>query len=205
MTTLSRTTATLATVLFAATVAFAQPAGAPAAKPMTTATPAATASPSPSGFRAELLRQIDENQKKIMDLAAAVPAEKYDWRPAPGVRSVGEVYMHIAGANFLFPSLWGVKPEAGVEPRGFEKQGGDKAKVKETLALSFDHLRRAINGVPEAELGKAIKVFGQEGTVREAMMGASGHLSEHLGQSIAYARMNGVVPPWSAGSGGGGQ
>src|SRR5947209_11821907 len=152
MPTLPKTALTLVAALLAATVAAAQPAAQPAAKPMTTAAPAPTAAAS-TGFRAELLRQIDENQKKITDLAAAMPAEKYTWRPAPGVRSVGEVYMHIAGTNFLFPSLWGVKPEAGVEPRGFEKQGGDKAKVKETLALSFDHLRRAINGVPEAELG----------------------------------------------------
>jgi len=189
MRTLSRTAAALVSVALAAAALPAQP-------------PPAAA---PTGFRAELMRQIDENQKKILDLAAAVPAEKYAWRPAPGVRSVGEVYMHIAGANYLFPSLWGTKPEAGVDPRGFEKQGGDKAKVKETLVASFTHLRNAINAVPEAELEKSIKYFGQTGTVREVMMGASGHLSEHLGQSIAYARMNGVVPPWSAGRGGAGR
>jgi len=189
---LSRTAVPLVSVLLAAAVALAQPAAAPP-----------KSAPAPTGLHAELLRQIDDAEKKIVSLADAVPAEKYAWRPAPGVRSVGEVYMHIAGANYFFPTLWGVQLPSGVDPRGFEKEGGDKAKVKATLQASFAHLRHAVDTT--SDLDKSIQLFGQPGKVRAAMLVAVTHLHEHLGQSIAYARMNGVVPPWSAGTGGAGR
>ncbi|HEX9945478.1 MAG TPA: DinB family protein [Thermoanaerobaculia bacterium] len=151
-----------------------------------------------TGVRAEILRQIDDAQKKLAALADAMPAEKYTWRPGQGVRSVGEVFAHVAGGNYFLPTFWGVKPPAGVDPRGFEKEGGDKAKTVENLKKSFDHARQAIQSVPDADLDKAIKLFGRDGTTREAFMLVATHAHEHLGQSIAYARMNGVTPPWSA-------
>ena len=157
------------------------------------ATPAA-----PAGTRESILFQIDEASKKLMSLAEAMPAEKYTWRPGEGVRSVGEVYNHVAAANYFLPTFWGGKVPAGVDPRTLEKDGGDKAKTIDTLKKSFDSLRQEIQAVPEADLGRKIKMFGQDATVRDAMMVLSSHAHEHLGQSIAYARMNGVVPPWSA-------
>ena len=151
------------------------------------------------GVRAEILRQIDDAQKKLLALANTMPAEKYTWRPGQGVRSVGEVFAHVAGGNYFLPTLWGVRPPAGVDPRSFEKEGGDKTKTIENLKKSFDHARQAIQSVPEADLGKAAKIFDHEGTYREAFLLVASHAHEHLGQSIAYARMNSVVPPWSAG------
>jgi uncharacterized damage-inducible protein DinB len=166
------------------------------------APPAATPKAPVTGFRAEFLHQLEDVQKKIQGLAAAIPAEKYAWRPAPGVRSVGEVYMHIAGANFGLPKmLWGFPPPEGVDPRGLEKLGDNKAKVTEALQTSFVHLRHAVESTPDADLDKTVQIFGQPGTVRAAMFLVANHLHEHLGQSIAYARSNGVVPPWSAGAG----
>jgi uncharacterized damage-inducible protein DinB len=176
--------------------AFAQTAPAPAkADSMAPATPGKA-----KGYRVEFLALLDDVQKKILDLAEAVPADKYAWRPAPGVRSVGEVYMHIAGANYFFPTLWGNKAAAGVDPQGFDKLAGDKAKTIETLKGSFDYLRGAINGASDADLEKPVQFFGRPGTERLIMSVAGNHLHEHLGQSIAYARMNGVVPPWSKGN-----
>ena len=155
----------------------------------------------PEGTRASILSQIDQARDKLLSLADAMPAEKYTWRPGEGVRSVGEVFSHVAAANYFIPTTWGAKVPEGVDPRGFEKEGADKAKTIDTLKKSFANLHQEIEAVPEADLGRKIKLFGQEGTVRDAMMVLSSHAHEHLGQSIAYARTNGVVPPWSAKSG----
>jgi uncharacterized damage-inducible protein DinB len=161
---------------------------------------AAPAAPA-SGFRAEFLRQLDDVEKKLLDLAQAVPQEKYTWRPAEGVRSVSEVYMHIAGGNFFLPRLVGAPPPAGMTreaARDMEKIT-DKAKVVEMLKQSCEHVRQAALNTSDADLDKPVKLFGRDSTAREVFLLMATHMHEHLGQSIAYARMNGVVPPWSAG------
>ncbi|MEA2599114.1 MAG: hypothetical protein QOF89_106 [Acidobacteriota bacterium] len=163
------------------------------AKPAATATGTAAT----GGVKAEIVRSIDDAQKKLVALAEAMPAEKYTWRPGEGVRSVGEVFAHVSGANYFIPTLWGAKPPAGVDPRGFDKEAGDKAKTIDTLKKSFDSVKQAIAAVPDAELGKTVKIFDHDGTVRDVLLIIATHAHEHLGQSIAYARTNGVVPPWS--------
>lgn len=150
-------------------------------------------------MRADILQQVDDAEKKLTALAEAFPAEKYGWRPAEKVRSVGEVFMHVAGGNYFLPTFWGVTPPEGVNPREFEKSGSDKAKVLATMKASFEHARNAIKNAPAADLAKAIKLFGNDSTISQAMLIVATHNHEHLGQSIAYARMNGVTPPWSAG------
>ncbi len=158
----------------------------------------AEAKPAPaSSVKADIVRSLDDAQEKLVALAEAFPAEKYTWRPGEGVRSVGEVFAHVAGGNYFLPTLWGAKPPAGVNPRGFEKEGGDKAKTIDNLKKSFDAVKQTIAAVPEADLDKSVKVFDHEGTVREVLLIIATHAHEHLGQSIAYARTNGVVPPWS--------
>ncbi len=153
----------------------------------------------PAGVRAEIQRQIDDAQKKLVALAEAMPAEKFAWRPGEGVRSTGEVFAHVAGGNYFLPTFWGAKMPEGLDPRGFEKAGSDKAKTIDTLKSSFDHVRQAIAAVPDSDLDRTVKFFGQEGSVRAVMLILASHAHEHLGQSIAYARMNGVKPPWSGG------
>jgi uncharacterized damage-inducible protein DinB len=151
------------------------------------------------GVKGSILFAVDQAQEKLMALANAMPAEKYGWRPGEGVRSVGEVFNHVASANYFFPTLWGGKVPAGVDPQSLEKaMSGDKAKTVDTLQKSFDNVRQAILAVPEADLNRKIKIFGHDATVRDAMMIVVTHGHEHLGQSIAYARSNSVVPPWSA-------
>ncbi len=159
--------------------------------------PAAAPTPPVQALRGAINFSIGQAEKELVSLAEAVPAEKYSWRPAEGVRSVGEVYMHVASANYFFPTFWDVKVPAGVDPRGLEKMGGDKAKVVASLKDSFAHLRHAMDGLSDADLGKPVTFFGHPATVASVVMVAVSHAHEHLGQSIAYARSNGVVPPWS--------
>ena len=156
-------------------------------------------SPSPpeaTGFRAEFLNQLDGVEKKLLDLAEAMPEEKYTWRPGEGVRSVSEAYMHVAGANFFLTGMIGVDPPADVG-RDLEKIT-DKAKVLELLKQSFEHVRQAALKTPDAEMDKPVEMFGRQTTVRDLFLMMALHQHEHLGQAIAYARMNGIVPPWSA-------
>jgi uncharacterized damage-inducible protein DinB len=178
-----------AALLAAALVAWPAAAQAPAAKPVA------------SGVRAEILRQIDEARDKLIALAGATPADKFTWRPNDKVRTVGEVYAHVAGGNYFIPTLWGTKPPEGVDARSFEKEGADKDKTIDRLKKSFEHVHKVIEGTSDADMEKKVKIFDHEGTVREGFMLIASHAHEHLGQSIAYARSVGIVPPWSAGGG----
>lgn len=151
----------------------------------------------PAGFRGDFLKQLDDVEKKVVGLATAMPQEKYTWRPATGVRSNSEVYMHIARANYMIPAAFGIKPPGGMS-RDAEKTVTEKAKVIEMVKASFAHIRKGVTDMPDSELDKEIKLFGQPNTVRGALFLTANHMHEHLGQAIAYARTNGVVPPWSA-------
>jgi len=155
--------------------------------------------PPTTGFRADALANLSEVGEKVEDLAAAIPAEKYGWRPGEGVRSVGEVYMHIAGGNYFILKMAGVEPPSGMgASEDMDKEANDKAKVAEALKQSIGFLRQTITNTADPDLEKKVKLFGQEMTMRGVYMLLIDHLHEHLGQSIAYARMNGVVPPWTA-------
>jgi uncharacterized damage-inducible protein DinB len=150
-----------------------------------------------TGFRADIIGQLAFVEKRIEDLAAAVPAEKYSWRPADGVRSVSEVYVHIIGANYLFMTFVGVKPPMKMDP-GMEKSLTGKDDIAAKFKPSFDHFRNAVMGLSDKDLDKTANVFGNDMSYRNVLITAIAHLHEHLGQSIAYARVNGIVPPWTA-------
>jgi uncharacterized damage-inducible protein DinB len=150
-----------------------------------------------NGFRAEMLGQVSDVEKKIEDLAEAIPAEKYGWRPGEGVRSVSEVFVHIASSNYFMMTFLGVKPPAKMDP-SIEKTVTAKDDVMKLFKPSFDHIRTAILSLSDKDLEKTVEMFGSTVTYRNALVTTVAHLHEHLGQSIAYARMNGVVPPWTA-------
>jgi uncharacterized damage-inducible protein DinB len=151
------------------------------------------AAPAPTGFRAEFLANLDDVQNKILSIAEATPADKFAWRPAPGVRSISEVYMHIAGGNYFLATFVGLP--APRNKGDIEKTVTKKADVIAELKRSFEHLRTAANSVTNLE--KPTKMFGAATTNRGVMITMLSHLHEHLGQSVAYGRMNGVTPPWS--------
>lgn len=158
----------------------------------------AAPAPTPPTFKQVFVNRLDDTEKKLVSLAEAMPQEKYSWRPMEGVRSVSEVFMHEAGANYGFMAMMGVKPPAGVD-RNAEKTVTDKAKVVEALKASFAHVRDAVNGFTDADMAKSVKMFGMTLTQEEALFIMANHMHEHLGQAIAYARTNGIVPPWSKG------
>jgi uncharacterized damage-inducible protein DinB len=126
-----------------------------------------------------------------------MPADKYAWRPAPGVRSVGEVYVHLAVSASTLPSFLGMKRLEGVS-RDSEKTITDKAQVVALLKKAIANAAAAGSAVSDADLDRQVKTYGdQELTERQVLLRILMHMHEHLGQSIAYARMNGVTPPWS--------
>ena len=187
--------ATIAALLIAAAPATAQDhAGHDMAAPST-------------GLRAELIRDIEALEQKYVALAEAMTGH-YAWRPAEGVRSVGEVFSHVAGANFMLPTMLGIEPpesmRASTMPEMMAKMQEieavtDEAEIQETLRHSFMHIKHAVAQVPDGELESMIKLFGADATKRAALLLVVNHMHEHLGQAIAYARSNGVVPPWSGG------
>lgn len=154
-----------------------------------------------AGFKADLLMQIEQVQKQIMSLQDAVPQEKYGWRPAEGVRSIGEVYNHIAFGNYGLLTFGGYNPpeDAGwsMDPAKWDAGVKDKKGIAARLVKSFDHLKATIAKLTDGDLEKEVDFFGNKMTFRSSLLVSFGHLHEHLGQSIAYARSNGVVPPWT--------
>ncbi|HEY4612133.1 MAG TPA: DinB family protein [Bacteroidota bacterium] len=150
-----------------------------------------------ASVQGSFLKQSADMEKKFVDLAGAVPQEKYAWRPAEGVRSVAESFLHVAVGNYITMTVMGGKVPEGVNPRELEKSTTDKAKIVEAVKKSFMALSDYVKSIPDNDLSREVDFFGNKITVLEMVMFASGHQHETLGQSIAYARSNGVKPPWS--------
>ena len=123
-----------------------------------------------SGPRAEFLTELKVEEDKFIRLAEATPADKYTWRPAPDVRSIGEVYLHVAAANYGIPKLIGTPPPARYNPKDFDKSTTDKAKIIETLKDSFNHVRQAVIQMPDADLDKQFDWFGGKNTQRGILL-----------------------------------
>ena len=157
-----------------------------------------------TGFRADLIGQIEYVQKQVLDLENAIPDGKFTWRPNAEVRSISEVYSHIAFGNYLMLKFAGVALPEGISVMGpedetkWEKASTDKKVIAEQLVKSFDFAKSAIGKMSDASLENKVDFFGQKMTTRGVLMVLQSHIHEHLGQSIAYARMQGVVPPWTA-------
>lgn len=160
------------------------------------ATGSAAVAPS-SGPRLEFLDEVSFYEQRFLRLAEAIPAEKYSWRPTEGVRSIGEVYMHVAAGNYNFAKMLGTPVPAGVDPKAMVAAANDKAKVIQGLKDSFAHFRQAVANVKDSELEREQKTPRGQTTVRGSFFLIAGHYGEHLGQSVAYARQIGVVPPWT--------
>jgi uncharacterized damage-inducible protein DinB len=134
--------------------------------------------------------------QQLVALADAIPAEKYSWRPAPGVRSVSEVFMHIALANFSLLSFTGPKMPADMKP-DLEKTVTKKADVIQWLKRSLDAVKTARAHLKPGDLERKVEIHGKTVTVDGMYLRIIVHANEHMGQLVAYARMNGIVPPWS--------
>ncbi|MFZ0770425.1 MAG: DinB family protein [Candidatus Sulfotelmatobacter sp.] len=134
--------------------------------------------------------------QQLIALAEATPAEKFAWRPAPGVRSTNEVYMHIALANFYLLSVTGPKMPADLKEE-MEKTVTSKPEVIGWLKRSLDAVKVAHLAVKPSDLERKVHIYDRDATVDGMYLRIIVHANEHMGQLIAYARMTGVVPPWS--------
>ncbi|HWJ47726.1 MAG TPA: DinB family protein [Candidatus Udaeobacter sp.] len=153
--------------------------------------------PGVTGYRSEVMAEVMVQEDKLTRLAEAIPADKYTWRPGDDTRSFAEVFLHISAANYNLYKLVGTPPPAAIDVKTLEKSTTDKAKVMATLKDSFDHAKKAIKTMSDADLEKSMDWFGGKNTERGILLFIVRHTAEHLGQSIAYARFVGVVPPWT--------
>jgi uncharacterized damage-inducible protein DinB len=149
-------------------------------------------------MKAQSVFDLQDMQKKFVELAGAIPADKFTWRPADGVRSISELFLHVSGANYGIPHMMGVALPAGFDGKTFEKSTTDKAKIIEELNKSFTAAIAVAQGMTNADFAKPEKKLGPDANDGDVIYLLVTHAHEHMGQSIAYARVNGIVPPWTA-------
>lgn len=151
-----------------------------------------------SAFQKELTGLLARNEQQILALAEAIPAEKYTWSPGEGVRSVAGVLLHMASANYYITSGMGFELPAGVDVSKLESLT-DKKEIIEAVKNSFAYLKEKAGLIKDANLGDKFKLPFGEFSKRTGLLILLDHSGEHKGQLIAYARTNGIVPPWSEG------
>ncbi|HET8825668.1 MAG TPA: DinB family protein, partial [Terriglobales bacterium] len=154
--------------------------------------PLAQAQSQPAGLQAAFAKDAGTLSEKFTGLAR-VMSGKYEWKPAQGVRSVADVFNLIVKENGLLAGVLSGTPNTGAKPAPIT----DPEKMQEALKASYVDLQKAITGLSDNDLQAPVKLFGRDMTKLGALMLILEDQHEHLGQSIAYARSNGVVPPWS--------
>jgi len=162
---------------------------------------ASPAADPPPGLWEGYAGEWDHVSHQLVDLAKGIPEEKFAWRPGPGVRSTSEVFMHIAIANYTLLSVTGPPMPPELKSRGAEKAITKKADVIAWLSRSLDAVKNAHAGLSSADLQRKVSIAGKTVTVDGIYLRIIVHANEHMGQLIAYARVNGIAPPWSEGAG----
>jgi uncharacterized damage-inducible protein DinB len=150
-----------------------------------------------------MLLPFDGYAGQVMQLAKAIPSDKYNWRPTPETRSTAEVLAHIAyGVELMVdialeqPSQEDLQKRFPVQ-RSKENEPRTKEQVIALLEQQFAAARKRIEPLRAGLLGRDALFFGRPTTIRGILALVDGHISEHLGQLVVYARVNGIVPPWS--------
>lgn len=157
---------------------------------------APSASAQETTIQTALASDVGTLSEKFVGLAR-VMAGKYDWRPSQGVRSVGEVLNLILMENRMLAGLLTGTGAPGGGMGGRGNQVTDPAQMQEALRTSYEALKQAVAGLSDSELKASVKLFGRDTTKQGAALMLLFDQHEHLGQSIAYARSNSIVPPWS--------
>ncbi len=171
---------------------------------LTIAAAAALVMPAPAAAQsddnavaAELIMHFETSMAKFIGLAEAMPAGSYTWSPGEGVMEVGQVFMHVARYNYMYPSQnMGVPAPAGVDLESMEAVR-DKDAVLRALNESRAYVLESVGTMTPAELAAPTRLYGRDVQKWAVLVQLVSHMNEHLGQSIAYARLNDVVPPWS--------
>lgn len=148
-------------------------------------------------MKGQSLLDLDGVQKKFAELANAVPADKFNWRPSPDSRSFAEVFLHVAGERYQILNLMGATPPASFDGKTFEKSTTDKARIADELNKSWDFAQKTIKGMTNADFARPIPKLGPQANAGDVVYILVADAHEHLGQVIAYARVNGMVPPWT--------
>ena len=160
------------------------------------ATPALAQSAA-TDYRDEFLNHFAGSAQKMEQLSRAVPAELYTWSPGEGVMSIARVYAHIARYNYMYlDEQLGIKAPDGVDWQEFESIT-DKERIVALLAASIAHVKSATRQLSERDLTEKTRLYGRDVPGWAVLSQLIAHMNEHVGQSIAYARMNSIVPPWS--------
>ena len=149
-------------------------------------------------MKAQSVLDLQGVQKKMVDLANAIPAEKFTWRPSPDSRSFAEVFLHVAGERYQILALGGAVPPADFNGKTYEKSTTDKAKIVAELNTTWDFAQKTINGMSNADFAKLLPKLGPQANAGDVVYILVADAHEHLGQLVAYARVNGIVPPWTA-------
>jgi uncharacterized damage-inducible protein DinB len=148
-------------------------------------------------LKAQALLDLQAVNKKCVDLAEALPSDKLTWRPSPDTRSFAEVFLHVAGERYGILSMMGANPPAGFKAREFEKSTTEKDRIVEDLNQSWDFANKTITGMSNADFSKPLPKLGPQATEGDVVYILVADAHEHLGQLIAYARQNSIVPPWT--------
>jgi uncharacterized damage-inducible protein DinB len=148
-------------------------------------------------MKAQSLLDLENVHKKFVDLANAIPADKFMWRPSPDSRSFAEVFLHVAGERYGILGMMGAAPPAGFDGKTFEKSTTDKTRIVEELNRSWEFTQKAINSMSNADFAKLLPKLGPQANAGDVVYILVADAHEHLGQAVAYARENGVVPPWT--------
>jgi uncharacterized damage-inducible protein DinB len=157
----------------------------------------AHAQSAPTDYRDEFLQHFARSSGKVMALAEAVPEDLYGWSPMEGVMHVAQVYMHLARYNFLYlDTSLGIPVPDGIEMSELESIT-DKSRVLDIYERSTEHVRESVTHMTEEDLTATTILYGREVAGWAVLFQLLSHMNEHVGQSVAYARMNGIVPPWS--------
>ncbi len=152
---------------------------------------------SASDYRDEFLEHFERSTRKLTLLSAAIPDSLYRWSPGAGTMSVARVYAHIARYNYLYlDGSLGIPAAPGVDWQNFESIT-EKAQVQEVLAESIAHVRTVVPAMRETDLTRPTMLYGRRVPGWAVLFQLLAHMNEHVGQSVAYARMNSIVPPWS--------
>ena len=149
-------------------------------------------------LKAQSLLDLGRVQKKFVDLANAITADKFTWRPSADSRSFAEVFLHVAGERYGILALMGAPPPAGFDGKTFEKSTTDKARIIAELNRSWEFTQKTINSMSNADFAKLMPKLGPQANAGDVVYILVADAHEHLGQATAYARVNGIVPPWTA-------
>lgn len=164
---------------------------------MLLALPASADTAFEAAFRTSLLKSFDEASGKIIQLAEAIPEDKYGWQPMTGVNTVREVLVHVTETNLALGGMLGAAPLAGVDRKTVGESMQTKAGAIALTKQAMAHMHGILATIPADQLTVEITVFGAKAPRLRAAMLPVDHAHEHLGQLIAYARSNHVTPPWS--------